>query len=220
MKINVLMVDDHPPIIEGYKAILSFNTFGYEINTVAAYNCEAAYNIITNTSKPIAFDVVFIDVTLPPFVDKNINSGEDLVILVKQYLPNAKIVILTSHAESLVLHRILNDCKPEGLLVKSDFLSDEFLVAFDTILKGGSYYSTTVKNQKHELISGDKTLDSYNIQIIILLSQGVKTKNFHDHINLSTSAIEKRKAVIKDYFGITKGTDEDILREARKLGFI
>lgn len=220
MEINVLMVDDHPPIIEGYKAILSFNTFGYSINTVVAYNCETAYNIITNTIKPIVFDLVFIDVTLPPFAEKCINSGEDLVFLVKQYQPNAKIVILTSHAESFVLHRILKDCKPEGLLIKSDFLSDEFLVAFDTILKGENYYSATVKNQKHELISSNKTLDSYNIQIIILLSQGVKTKNFHEHINLSTSAIEKRKAVIKDYFGITKGTDEDILREARKLGFI
>ena len=70
------------------------------------------------------------------------------------------------------------------------------------------------------MISSAKTLDSYNRQIIILLSQGVKTKNFHEHINLSTSAIEKRKAVIKDYFGIIKGSDEDILREARKQGLI
>lgn len=70
------------------------------------------------------------------------------------------------------------------------------------------------------MISSVKTLDSYNRQIIMLLSQGVKTKNFHDYINLSTSAIEKRKVVIKDYLGIIKGTDEDILREARKQGLI
>ena len=171
MEINVLMVDDHPTIIEGYKAILSFNTFGYTINTVVAYNCEIAYNIITNTSTANAFNVIFIDVTLPPFAEQNINSGEDLVHLIKQHLPQAKIVILTSHAESFVIQRILKDCKPDGLLIKSDFLSEEFLLAFDTILKGGNYYSTTVQNQKHVLISSNKTLDSYNIQIIILLSQ-------------------------------------------------
>ena len=220
MNLNVLMVDDHPPIIEGYKAILSYNTFGYNINTVAAYCCETAYLIITQKLKPIAFDIVFIDVTLPPFIEKNIESGEDLALLVKEHLPEAKIIMLTSHTESLVLFRILNECQPDGLLVKSDFLSDEFLLAFDTIVKGGKYYSTTVRNQKQELLSKGKTLDSYNRQIIILLSQGVKTKNFHEHINLSTSAIEKRKGAIKDYFGITKGTDEDILREARKQGLI
>lgn len=220
MDLNVLMVDDHPPIIEGYKSILSYNPFGYNLHTVAAYSCEAAYFIITEKAKPIPFDIVFVDVTLPPFQEKNIESGEDLVLLVKEHLPEAKIIMLTSHTESLVLYRILSECQPDGLLVKSDFLSDEFLVAFDTIVKGGKYYSATVKNQKNEMISSVKTLDSYNRQIIILLSQGVKTKNFHHHINLSTSAIEKRKTVIKDYFGILKGTDEDILREARKQGLI
>lgn len=220
MDLNVLMVDDHPPIIEGYKSILSFNPFGYNIKTVATYSCETAYFIITERLKPIAFDIVFIDVTLPPFSEKKLESGEDLVFLVKKYLPDAKIIMLTSHTESIVLYRILNECQPDGLLIKSDFLSDEFLLAFDTVVKGGKYYSTTVKNQKKDMISSAKTLDSYNRQIIILLSQGVKTKNFHEHINLSTSAIEKRKAVIKDYFGIIKGTDEDILREARKQGLI
>lgn len=220
MDLNVLMVDDHPPIIEGYRAILSYNTFGYNLETVAAYSCEAAYFIITEKLKPIAFDIVLVDVTLPPFQEKNIESGEDLVLLVKEHLPEAKIIMLTSHTESLVLYRILNECQPDGLLVKSDFLSEEFLLAFDVIVKGGKYYSATVKNHKNDMISNVKTLDSYNRQIIILLSQGVKTKNFHEHINLSTSAIEKRKVVIKDYFGIVKGTDEDILREARKQGLI
>ncbi len=220
MDLNVLMVDDHPPIIEGYKSILSFNPNGYNLNTVAAYSCEAAYYIITEKLKPIAFDIVLVDVTLPPFQEKNMESGEDLVLLVKKHLPEAKIIMLTSHSESLVLYRILNECQPDGLLVKSDFLSEEFLIAFDTVVKGGKYYSTTVKNQQNEMSSNVKTLDSYNRQIILLLSQGVKTKNFHDYINLSTSAIEKRKSVIKDYFGIIKGTDEDILREARKQGLI
>lgn len=220
MNLNVLMVDDHPPIIEGYKSILSFNSNGYNLDTVAAYSCETAYYIITEKLKPIAFDIALVDVTLPPYQEKNLESGEDIVHLIKKNLPRTKIIMLTSHTESIVLYRILTECQPDGLLVKSDFQSEEFLVAFDTVVKGGKYYSTTVKNQQNEMASNVKTLDSYNRQIIMLLSQGVKTKNFHEYINLSTSAIEKRKSVIKDYFGITKGTDEDILREARKQGLI
>lgn len=220
MDLNVLMVDDHPPIIEGYRSILSFNTNGYNLNTVVAYSCETAYFIITEKLKPIAFDIVLVDVTLPPFPGKNLESGEDIVPLVKQHLPEAKIIMLTSHTESLVIYRILTECQPDGLLIKSDFQSEEFLIAFDTVVKGEKYYSTTVKNHQNEMASSVKTLDSYNRQIIMLLSQGVKTKNFHEYINLSTSAIEKRKSIIKDYFGITKGTDEDILREARKQGLI
>jgi hypothetical protein len=39
-------------------------------------------------------------------------------------------------------------------------------------------------------------------------------------LNLSISAINKRKAILKQIFGIDKGTDEDILKEARKQGYI
>ena len=63
-------------------------------------------------------------------------------------------------------------------------------------------------------------MDNYNRQIIILLSQGVKTKNLPDLLYLSKSAIDKRKAIIKQLLGIDKGNDEDILKEARKQGLI
>jgi DNA-binding NarL/FixJ family response regulator len=144
------------------------------------------------------------------------NSGEDLVDLVRTQFPNAKIVVLTSHTETLVLSRILNHCKPDGLLVKSDFFSEEFLVAFDTILKGKHYYSETAKNLKSNTI----LLDNYNRQIIEMLSKGIKTKTIQEQLHLSKSAIDKRKVAIKSYLGIDKGNDEDILREARKRGLI
>lgn len=218
MELSVLMVDDHPPIIEGYKSILSFNTFGYQLNTTAVYNCETAYNVIT-TSKQF-FDIVFLDLTLPPYTEKRLNSGEDLIPIVKRYHPNAKIVILTSHSESIVLFKILNDHKPEGLLIKSDFQSEELLTSFDTIIKGNSYYSRTVLKHQISWEEKNKVMDNYNRQILLLLSKGVKTKNIPDLLHLSKSAIDKRKAIIKQIFGIDKGTDEDILNEARKQGLI
>lgn len=220
MLLNVLMVDDHPPIIEGYKSILSYHKAGQSIKTVTAHSCETAYIILTETKNPVVFDLILVDIALPPYTDKDIHSGIDLVQLAKKHQPLSKIIILTSYTESLLLYNILNQCKPEGLLVKSDLLPEEFLLAFDTILKGGKYYSDTVKNQKYDLLTKDILLDTYNRQIIILLSQGIKTKNLYEYINLSTSAIEKRKALIKEYFGIKNGNGIDILREARKRGLI
>lgn len=219
MELNILMIDDHPPIIEGYKAILSFNKSGYKINTLVAHNCESAYAILTNTNNPVTFDIVFIDVTLPPFQEKEIHSGEDLVPLVKKQFPNSKVVILTSHTESFVLYRLINVCKPNGIIVKND-TAEEFLAGFETIMKGEDYFSETVRKQNMEIKNKTNFLDNYNRQIITLLSQGVKTKNLGDHLHLSSSAIDKRKANIKEFFNIDKGTDEDILREARKQGFI
>lgn len=220
MHVNLLIVDDHMPIIEGYKSILSYNKFGYIINTTAANSLEAAYKILADPTREIQFDAVLIDLTLPEFPEKNLYTGEDLVAVVRKYSPQSKVAILTSHAESILFYRILNESNPDGLLVKSDFTSEEFLVAFDVIMKGEKYYSSTVLRYKKELVPSNKIFDNYNRQIILLLSQGVKTKSIQDQLNLSKSAIDKRKAIIKDMLGIAKGNDEDILREARKQGLI
>lgn len=218
MKIQVLMVDDHPPIIEGYKSILSFNPYGYVLNTIAAHSCEVAYHTIVSNNYP--FDIVFLDITLPPFEEKRLNSGEDLIPIVKKHHPEAKIVVLTSHSESIALFKVLNEHKPNGLLVKSDFQAKDLVVAFDAIVRGENYYSTTVIKHQKAWDEKNKVMDNYNRQILLLLSQGIKTKNLPDLLHLSKSAIDKRKAIIKQIFGIDKGTDEDILREARRQGLI
>ncbi len=217
--LNVFIVDDHAPIIEGYKSILSYNLAGTPLNIKQAHDCESAYRILS-ASGPDQFDIVMIDVTLPPFLEKNLHSGTDLVPVIRQYLPKAKIIILTSHTESLVLYQIFENCKPNGLLVKSDFTAEELLLAFDTIAKGENYYSKTIHKLDKAVSTHKKILDFYNQQILLLLSQGIKTKNLHEHLHLSVSAIDKRKAAIKVFFGVEKGTDEDILREARRQGFI
>ena len=220
MHVNLLIVDDHLPIIEGYKSILSFNKSGYSIETTAATSLEKAFKIITQEPKTILFDMVFIDLTLPEYPEEKLFTGEDLVPIIKKHLPNAKIAILTSHAESILMYRILNESNPNGILVKSAFTSEDLLVAFDVLMKGENYYTSTVLNYKKQLVPGNKIFDSYNHQIIHLLSQGVKTKNIQETLHLSKSAVDKRKAAIKDLLDIDKGGDEDILREARKRGLI
>lgn len=215
---RILMVDDHPTQIEGYKIILAYNNQGIEIETVMAYNCKSAFEFIKDTAQ--SFDMFFLDLNLPGYPEEQIKSGEDLAYLIKEGHPNSKIVMLTSHSESFLIYNIVKKIEPNAFLVKSDFGGEELLEAFDAVLKGEVYYSETVKESIHELLSREEYLDSYNRQIITLLAQGVMTKNLPEHLNLSMSAVEKRKSQIKDYFCIQKGSDEDIVREARKLGFV
>ena len=218
--LHILMIDDHPSMIEGYKSILSFNDLGLRITTTPAYNCESAYNIIDKTSVSEAFDFAFVDLSLPPYLEKNIKSGEDLALLIKNKFPDCKIVILTSHAEAFILDAIQKNIAPNGLLVKSDFTADEFLLAFEKIYNNHFYTSRTVVENIAELHEKSAFLDENNRKLITLLAEGVKTKNLPQRMNLSISAIDKRKAQIKYFFKIEKGSDEDIIREAKKHGLI
>ncbi len=220
MAVKILMIDDHPSQIEGYKAILEYNDLNLSIETTPCYSCEDAWKIITNELNPTAYDFVFLDRSLPPYAAQNLLTGEDLAALIRKHLPHSKIIIITSHAEAFLLYNIVKTIEPEGLLVKSDFSAEQFLEIFSMIYSGGKYHSETVLQGIRELLSKQDYLDNYNRQIITLLSQGIKTKKIPEHLNLSLSAVEKRKAQIKDYFFIGKGGDEEIVKEARKLGFI
>lgn len=217
MILKLLIVEDHPAMIEGYKSILANNTL-HSIEYTIAQDCESAYKALKNAN--LNFDIVFLDLILPPAPHLKLVDGEDVAKMIRKILPDMKIIVLTSHAESFALYSIVRNIVPEGLLVKSDFSGDELLYALDVVQKHGVYHSATVKKGLKDFLGRGVYLDACNRKIIILLSQGIKTKNLPQYLNLSVSAIDKRKAQIKDFFNIEKGNDEDILREARKCGFI
>ncbi|MFT5217594.1 MAG: hypothetical protein ACI83H_002734 [Glaciecola sp.] len=82
------------------------------------------------------------------------------------------------------------------------------------------YYSSTVNNFLKTSVSNDIYLDDVNRKILHLLSQGIKTRSLKEYIDLSMSAIEKRKKSLKELFLIEDGKDETLLNEARKKGFL
>ncbi|WP_179334082.1 response regulator [Winogradskyella costae] len=217
---EVLIIDDHPIQIDGYKSILSLSDINEFLNITACYNCKEAYKIITTTQSKNRFALAIIDYSIPPYEDQNLFNGEDVARLIKSHFPETRIAIITSHTEAIVLYNVLKKVNPQGLLVKSDIDGEELLEAFSEITKGNYYFSESVKKAKKLLISKEELLDTTNRKIIELLAQGIKTKNLPTHLSLSQSAVEKRKSIIKDVLGITKGNDEDILREVRKLGLL
>ena len=70
--------------------------------------------------KDYPYDVLFVDISLPPSTDGVMASGEDLAEYARKNLPNAKIIILTMFFESFRLHNIRKTIDPEGFLIKSD----------------------------------------------------------------------------------------------------
>lgn len=220
MNSNILLVDDHPAILNGYISVLAFNDKGIELTPTFCHNCEEAYHAITKQENSNIYDFILLDRSLPPYHEKNIKSGEDLAILAKQYQPKAKIVMLTAHAETFVIYDIIHNTMPNGLIIKSDASGDVLLDAFHDIIDGKTYYSDTVTENMKDLLTREDYLDSINRQIIVLLAQGFKNKTIATQLGLSDSTVEKRKSKIKDFFFINKSTDEELINEAKKQGFI
>lgn len=222
--IKILMTDDHPMILEGYQnTLIATKEEDQDLDIHIANDCEEAVNAISyalEIEKP--FDILFIDIRIPPTKDGKITSGEDLAVYAKQKIPNAKIVILTMFNEPYRMQKIIQDVNPDGFLIKSDLTFDELSLAFKTVLNNKPFYSTTVReyieNQKEQAIAIDDT----NREIIQLISQGIKMKHIAERLELSLSNIEKRKKHIKMLLDVTDsdGGNAILIKVAREKGLI
>ncbi|MEK8178910.1 response regulator [Flavobacterium buctense] len=217
--IQILIVDDHPFIIEAYKnAINKYGQKGFDFVVTQANNCKSGYeNIIDATKK---FDIAFFDISMPEYAEKGIYSGEDLAMLMKTEMPECKVILLTMHTELLKINNIIKNINPSGLIIKNDLTFDELLFAFDKIINDESYYSQTVIKLVGQAQYNNIELDVFDKQILFHLSKGVKTKDLPTYIPLSLSAIEKRKLNIREILEVAGGTDVDLIREAKNKGVI
>lgn len=141
--IQLLMVDDHPFILQAYKNTLNgFKKEEYEIITTDAVSGETGYHVIANSA--IDFDVAFLDISIPTYPEKNIESGVDLALLIRKKMPDCKVFLLTMHTEKLKFEYFFEVIKPEGLIVKNDLTFEELIFAFEKVLSGENYLSETV----------------------------------------------------------------------------
>lgn len=217
------MVDDHPLILEGYKKSLdSLEDDNFAFNIATAYNCdEALYKInAATTKKPYHF--FYFDVNLPASSDKKFKSGKDLAVLAKNKFPQSKIIILTMLEDDYRINHIMSELNPHGMLIKNDIDHEEFIHSFKQIEKGQIYYSSSIIDLLNRLNfkANTEQLDTTDIEIISLISKGIKTIDLPGFVNLSLSSIEKRKRNIKKTLKLGKANDTELVQKARSIGVI
>jgi DNA-binding NarL/FixJ family response regulator len=222
MNYEILIVDDHPIIVDGYINLLSQTDFQKnKLSFIKSYNCQDAYNkIFLNIKRQVNINLALLDVSLPPYKEFNINNGVDLALLIREKFTNCKIIILTMHSEALTIDRIIKKIKPEGFFSKNDVTSESFPSICKKIIDGDIFQSQTIIESQRKLFKKNINWDNHDNEILILISQGVKTINLPNYIPLSMSAIEKRKANIKDQLLNGKGSDRDLVGKAIKIGLL
>jgi DNA-binding NarL/FixJ family response regulator len=219
--VRVLMVDDHPFIIEAYKnAIKGYNTKGaYEFTITQAKDCKTGYEAIVNEDNA-QFDIAFFDLSMPTYEEKGIHSGEDLALLVKERMPACKIILLTMHSEMLKINTIIKNINPNGLVIKNDLTFDELLLAFDKILKDENYYSQTVVKLVSQIQFDSNEMDVFDKQLLFHLSKGVRVAELSQYVPLAPAAIEKRLTNVRVVLEMQQASDAELVQEAKNKGII
>ena len=217
--LNILIVDD-PMTVEAYLAIVTSNLPSNYSNFIKATNCEIAYKKIEEIfSRNQSIDVAVLDLSLPAYIAKKISSGLDLGIFIKSKFPKCKIVIVTQHNDGFLLNKVFRVLKPQAIINKGDVDNEIFSKVFNKILDGKTFLSETINKSIIEFNNSNFKLDEIDFQILDLIEKGVKTKELPDHINLSLSAIEKRKAKMKFHFANNKINDKELIESMKMLNF-
>tara|TARA_R110002050_G_scaffold137538_3_gene261155 strand:+ start:386 stop:1054 length:669 start_codon:yes stop_codon:yes gene_type:complete len=217
--INLLLVDDHPSVIEAYSNFLSQYEIlnpSYKANILTAMCCDSAIDIIERTE---AIEVAFIDMRLPTSKEGNYSSGEDLCVLLKKTFPKIKIVIITGHYETLILSNILQSVNPDSMLIKGDIEAKIIFDALTRVLNNEPYYSLSVLSLLRKNLASNNFLEPIDKKMLYELWKGTKTKDLVHHLPLSMGAIEKRKRNLKLRVGAKSKDDNMLVNLVLKQGF-
>lgn len=221
--INVLIVEDEPLIINAlemaFNAISESNGF-LDFKIKSATNCDSGLEEITKAVNSKPFDLVLLDINIPASKDKKLLCGEDLGIELKNYFPNVKIIVFTSHNNNFRLNSIIKSLNPDGFIIKSDIDFSKLIEAINSVLDNLPYYSKAILQLMRRHMVNDFTLDKTDRQLLYQISKGAKMKHLHDIIHLSKSAIEQRKRNLKELFEVEDGEDRSLIIKAEERGFI
>jgi DNA-binding NarL/FixJ family response regulator len=221
--INVLIIDDHPAIIDSYKFALerlnsTKSEFYFRIES--ATTCQEALEKINANPIDKRFDLIFLDIRIPPSDDRKILTGEDLGLKIRAEYDDVKIIVLTSYNDNFLLNNIIKTINPEGFLIKTDFGFDEIVEAIKIVLIDPPYYSRSIIKLLRKQMSNDFTIDSLDRQLLYHLSIGTKTKDLPDVLPLSIAGIERRKRHLKNVLNTGSKDDNVLIQIAKEKGFV
>lgn len=217
---NILLVDDHPMTVEGFmNALLKVNFTKKKAVFTKAHNCKDGYNTILKTAKSSKpFDLAIMDQGLPSYPEQSIASGSDLALLIREQMPDCKIIMITAHSEVIIIYDIVKNVRPDGLINKNDISPDNLKLIVTEVMQGNQYHSPIIKSCINEIRKKELMFDDFNREILSYLSKGFKVKELAGVVCLGNSAIQKRIILMKNAFDVTD--DTGLVKEAIKQGFI
>jgi DNA-binding NarL/FixJ family response regulator len=189
-KIKVIIVDDHPVVIDGLRFLLKEEQ---DIELMATFNEGLPFIAFIENNKP---DVVLLDITLPDI------SGIELCSKIKSLDKKIKVLGLSNHDEHSIIAQMLRK-GANGYLLKNASAS-ELLEAIKEVYVKDVYFSSKVQQvllqSYNDKDSNLPMLTRRENEILILISDGKTTNEIAETLFISPSTVEThRKNMIQKF---------------------
>jgi len=205
-KIKLLLVDDHPIVLDGIKAHLSAQA-EFRVVGDAANGQEAI-----RKARQLEPDVILMDISMP-----QMNGIEALTILRRQ-VPKTKVLVLTMHNNREYISQIIRS-GARGYVLK-DTSPAELVRAIKLVNDGEVFFSPTVSRVVlEELVNGGpkkptasekNDLSEREREVLASIAEGYSNKETAGRLGVGVRTVEThrerimRKLDIHSVAGLTK----------------
>jgi two-component system, NarL family, invasion response regulator UvrY len=186
---TVLVVDDHPIVLQGCRRMLE--DAGVEV-ILEARDAITGYKLCRR-HRP---DVAIIDLAMQ---DSGL-GGLPLIRRIRTYDPRVRILVFSMHSDPIIVARAL-EAGACGYVLK-DTSSEGFLKAFEAVMAGGAYLSHDLAVQVALVRTPARRdplaeLTPRELQTLSLLAKGKPYGHIADELNVSYKTVVNLSSQLK-----------------------
>lgn len=205
--IKVLLIDNHPLVLDGLRAILE--TFDHLEVVGTAPLASEGLEIAIRTQPA----VVLMDINMPQM------NGIDAIELFKERAPSSRLLMLSMHdSREYISTSVMYGAS--GYILK-DVSTDEIVAAIDAVAAGGTYFSQGVQEallERRAVPTQTTALTTREQDVLLLITQGCSNRDAARALDISERTVETHRKNIKKKIGVT--TTAGIIRYALDNGLI
>ena len=186
--IKILLVDDHPLVRDGLRARLEAMP-QFEVVAEAGGAAEALEQAARH-----AIDLVLMDINMRGA------NGIEATAQFKQAFPQIAVLILSMHDKLEYVSQAIQ-AGARGYVLK-DAPGKDIVVAIETVMSGGIYYSAALARQLAQPQNQDNQLTSREHEVLRHIANGESNKQIARALDLSVRTVETHRLNIKRKLGI------------------
>ena len=174
---NILIVDDHNLVLEGFSKILQ------DIHNVENIDAFATGTAVCDVLKTKCYDIYIIDLKLPDI------DGFDLIEHIRAVHGEAKILVCTMVEDAWVINRLIHS-KVNGIVFKSSAV-EHIGLALQNIAAGKKYYCKRFEQHYARFHKKPKmNFTPRELEVLGYIIEGMTSIEIAAKIGVSDNAVE------------------------------
>jgi DNA-binding NarL/FixJ family response regulator len=186
--IHIMLVDDHPLVRDGLRARLEAVP---HLKVVA--EADGADEALRQAAQ-CRVELVLMDINMRG------TSGIDATAQFRERFPNISVLILSMHDKLEYVSQAMQ-AGARGYVLK-DAPGKDIVLAIDTVMAGGIYYSAALAKQLARPLVQDNQLTVREQEVLQQLAKGESNKQIARALDLSVRTVETHRLNIKRKLGI------------------